>query len=182
MSEHNETPKVKVPESLITPEAQSYLNQAIAASVKEAVAAVFAGLAPTLQSMALTPAALGEAIKIANTHQPTPAEIAKIKREERESLQSREQDREMREQIAARKANCPHADKNGKTSICITHNFPDHQPRGICPLCGDWIHPREWRIAATVEEAAKHHTHQGKAYVCEEHKNYRTVAALESFS
>lgn len=179
--EHN-APNQNQPNEIITPMAQAAVNAMIASSVREAVASVFASLSPVLKDMALTPEKLTAALTAVNTHIETPAEVASRLREERESQKSRDDEAENRKQLAARRAACSHRDKNGKTAICITHNFPDHQPRGVCPLCGDWVHPREWRIAATVEEAAKYHTHQGKAYICEAHKDYPTVASLESFS
>ena len=166
----------------INPESQAYINASIAAAVKEAVSAVFAGLQPTLKSMALTPETLGAALREANRPQLSPEDIAKKLREERESLKSKEDEAELRRMTAERRANCPHLDKNGRSSINLVHNFPDHQPRGICVICSDWIHPKEWVVAATKEEASKHETHKGQAYVSEAHKDYRIVMSLESMS
>ena len=166
----------------INPESQAYINASIAAAVKEAVSAVFAGLQPTLKSMALDPVALGAALREANRPFDDPAKIAKLLRDERESLKSKEDEAELRRIQAEQKANCPHLDKNGRSSISLCHNHPDHLPRGLCVLCHDWIHPKQWVIAATEEEARKHEVHKGKAYVCAEHPHYRTVRQLESQS
>jgi hypothetical protein len=154
----------------------------IASSVKEAVTSIFAGLQPVLASMALDPKKLGEALREANRPIENPADIAARLREERESLKSKEDEAELRRQTQARQDACKHQDRNGKSAICLVHNALDHQPRGVCPLCAAWIHPREWRIAATFEEAAKHKVSKGKAYICDEHKDFHVVAALESFS
>jgi len=178
MTEHTDTP---INSSSMSPEVQAIVNSTVAAAVKEAVSGVFANLAPLLRDMAITP----EKLREANRPYEDPE---KIKRELRESLKSKKDEAELRRMDAERKANCPHLDRNGRTAINLCHNHCDHQPRGVCVLCSDWIHPKEWRIAASEEQAAQlaiSHSEQhlkGCAYVVAAHKNYPTVMALESMS
>ena len=159
--------------SALSPEQLGAINTATASAVSEAVKAVFAGLMPVLQGMQLTPE------KIAALKAPIIDEkaIARAKREERENLKSKADEEAARRNERARKDACPHVDKNGRPSICLAHNQPDHQPRGVCVICGDWITPREWRIGPPTE------THpNGKPYIVEPHKDYRIVMQLESMS
>lgn len=158
----------KFPDVLKTPEAQASVNAVIAATVKESVQAIFASLGPVLKDMAVTPEKLREGLKPWQ-------DPAKIARELRESLKSRADEEEIRKQDAARKANCPHLDQNGRSSLRLVHNQLDHQPRGLCVLCGDWVHPREWRIGPPTEKEPK-----GHAYLVPAHKDYKTVQILES--
>lgn len=156
--------------SALTPEAIAVINSATKQAVESAVAAVFASLGPVLKDMAITP----EKLREANRPYEDPAKIA---RDLRESLKSKQDEAENAAINAARKAACPHLDKNGRSSINLVHNQPDHQPRGICVVCGDWIHPREWRIGPVDIENPR-----GKAYLVEPHKDYRVVLQLESMS
>jgi hypothetical protein len=55
----------------------------------------------------------------------------------------------------------------------LIHNYPDHQPRGICPHCHDIINPREWAIGAPDPI-----TGETKAYIRPAHKDYNIVAQL----
>lgn len=156
--------------SALSPEALGAINMATKSAVESAVAAVFASLKPVLEGMAVTP----EKLREANRPWQDPA---KIQRELRESLKSKQDEEDLRKQVAARQAACLHLDKNGRSAIGLVHNMPDHQPRGVCPLCSDWIHPREWRIGAPTEAEPR-----GKAYLVEPHRDYRTVMQLESMS
>jgi hypothetical protein len=172
--------------SALSPEQMAVVNASTNSAVSEAVKAVFASLAPMLKEMTLTPDKLREALK---PYQ----DPAKIARELRETMQSKENEAENRRLERARRDACLHQDGNGKSAICLIHNYPDHQPRGICPICQDLIHPKEWRIAASVEEAIKQSppgtpergsvdSHRGKAYIVPAHRDYRTVMAIESHS
>lgn len=152
--------------SALSPESIAAINEA----TRSAVQAVFASLAPVLKDMALTPEKLREANK-------PYTDPEKLKRELRESMKSKQDEEELRQLTKARRDACPHLDKNGRSSINIVHNQPDHQPRGICVLCGDWIHPKEWRIGAPTDEFPR-----GRAYLVEPHKDYRIVMQLESMS
>ena len=156
--------------SALSPEAIAMINTTAASAVQSAVEAVFKQLGPMLKEMAITP----EKLREANRPWQDPD---KVKRELRESLKSKEDEAEARKAIAALRANCPHVDQNSRTSIRLVHNQPDHQPRGICVLCGDWIHPKEWRIGAPDEKNPR-----GKAYLTGPHKDYNTVMQLERTS
>ena len=163
-----------------TPEQAAQTNAAIALAVQEAVKSVFANLAPVLKDMAMTP----EKIREANRPYEDPAKIA---RELRESLKSKADEEENRKLDRARKDACPHLDKNGRSAICVVHNHQDHQPRGICVVCTDWIHPKEWRYAATPELAlalvkGDKDRVKGRAYVTDPHPSYRIVMQLDSMS
>lgn len=158
--------------SALSPEALGAINtaasKAITEAVTAAVTAVMMSLKPSFESMALTPDKLREAMK--------PYEDPrKLARELRESLKSKEDEAEIAKMTARRKAMCPHVDKNGRPAICLVHNFPDHQARGVCVVCSDWIHPKEWRIGAPDEKNPR-----GKAYLVEPHKDYGRVIQLES--
>lgn len=163
MATHDQEPNRS---SAFTPEQLAQTNAMISQTVKE----LFANLAPMLKDMAVTPDKLREA----NRPYVDPMKIA---REFRESQKSKADEEELRRVTAARRAQCPHLDKNGRSSINLVHNFPDHQVRGICVLCGDWIYPREWRIDAPDEKNPR-----GRAYIVDAHKNYATCLQLESMA
>lgn len=171
--EQSQTPR---PDPAQTPEQAAQINTAVQAAVES----VFKSLAPVLKDMAMTP----EKIREANRPYEDPAKVA---REARESQKSKADEAENRRLDRQRKDNCPHLDKNGRSSICVVHNHPDHQPRGICVVCHDWIHPKEWRIAASPAlalEAAKGDRDRvkGCAYVVEAHPAYKVVMQLDSMS
>lgn len=156
--------------SALSAEAIAVINTTTAKAVQEAVTAVFASLAPALRDMAITP----EKLREANRPYEDPAKAA---REKRESLKSKQDEAEIARATAERRAMCPHVDKRGQSSINLCHNQPDHQPRGVCVICGDWIFPREWRIGAPDEKNPR-----GKAYLVEPHKDYKMVLQLESMA
>ena len=106
--------------SALTPEQMAIINTATQSAVQEAIKSVFAGLTPVLKDMAMTP----DKIREANKPYVDPAHIA---RELRESLKSKEDEAQIARITAARRAACPHLDKNGRSSICLVHNQPgDH--------------------------------------------------------
>jgi hypothetical protein len=131
--------------------------------------------------MALTP----EKIALMNKPYVNPDRVKRTEREKKEwegaIAEQQRVDRQLKEA-------CLHTDANGKTSLCLVHNFPDHNPRGVCPQCNDWIHPMEWRIASSDEEAARlaklygTRVQPGHAYLVPEHKNYGMVRFLQSRS
>lgn len=181
MSEHTEIPKnekIPQPTELISPAAQGFINAAIASAVKEAISGVFASLKPTLEAVSLTPEKLGAALREANRPFDTPEKIAARLREERESLKSKEDEAENRRATAARQASCPHTDKNGRTAICLIHNFPDRQARGICPLCHLIVTPKCWAVGTAIS----HPERRDHAFLQEEHPLYHIVRQLESMS
>lgn len=155
----------------LTPEQLAIVNQATSAAVQEAVSEVFKQFAPMFKSIAQMP----EALKDALTPKKSEEELKKFMREQRESLKSKQDEEEQRAADRARKDACPHLDKNGRSSISLVHNFPDHQPRGVCVLCHDLIHPKEWRIGPADDKNPR-----GKAYLVAPHKDYKTVMQLEN--
>lgn len=158
------------PEQLaVQTDAQSKaIQEAVQSGVQASVQAVFASLAPLFEKMALTPE------KIQELKSPF-VDPSKAARERREQQLNREQIEDMRKQDEWRKAHCEHKDKNDKDSIGITHNFPDRQPRGVCVLCHDVIHPREWRIGAPDPATGK-----TQAYMVAAHKDYHRVLRIDS--
>ena len=159
------------------------------ALVKEAVAAavasVFASLAPMLEKLALTPD------KIAALKAPYVDPLTSA-REQRMNIMGREEEKRNREAEQWAKDNCAHKDKNDKDSICLNHNYPDRRPRGVCVLCRDVIHPKEWRLDAP-DPLTGQHTKGGKngevidgvywrqgAYLVLAHKDYPRVLKLEN--
>ena len=169
--------------SALTPEQLAAQNAAMTAAVREAVASVMVGLLPALKEMAITPEKLREANK-------PYVDPAKVLREQRESLKSKADEAEQRRLDRSRRDACLHQDANGRDALCLIHNYPDHQPRAICPICQDVIHPKEWRIASSAEEAIKLtppglgpvDQPKGHAYIALAHRDYRRVMALESRS
>lgn len=151
----------------LSPEALAVINESTATAVQKAVEAVFASLGPTLKDMALTP----EKIRELNRPYEDPAKAA---RELRESLKSKKDEAEIVRLTAERRAACPHTYPNGLSAINLCHNMPDRQARGICVMCGDWIHPKEWRIGAPSAEYPN-----GRPFLVEPHKDYRTVMVRE---
>ena len=155
------------------PDQAGKLNLMIAAAVQEAVKSTIAALAPTLMANS-DPARLATALREANRPWVDPLKEA---RDKRESLKSKQDEEELRKLERARRDACTHTDANGRPSICLVHNFPDHQPRGTCVICGDWIFPKEWRYAPPDDKNPK-----GRPYLVEPHKDYRVVMQLESRS
>jgi hypothetical protein len=152
--------------SALSPEALAAINSATQAAVQSAIQA----MGPLFASMALTPE------KLAELKKPY-VDPAKAARELRESMKFKEDERERERAEKFRRASCPHTDKNGRSSINLVHNQPDHQPRGICVVCHDWIHPKEWRLGPPTVDAPR-----GRAYLVEPHKDYQIVMQLESMA
>jgi hypothetical protein len=153
-----------------SPEQLALMNTMVAAAVQEAMKGAMQMMAPIIQEMALTP----EKLALLKTPYVDPKVLA---RELRETQNSKEQELALQKQTAWRKAHCPHKDKNGNDSICPVHNQLDHQPRGICMLCHDWIHPREWVIDAPDPATGK-----TTAHIREAHKDYARVLNIISMS
>jgi len=140
--------------------------------VRDIIKEVFAGLAPILEKVALTP----EKIREANKPYIDPAAIA---RELRERQQLREQENERLRNTRAIQQACPHKDRNEKWAISLQHNFPDHQPRGLCPLCGVCIEPAHWVIPGAGFDGGNG---MGKPYIVPEDPLYHIVRMLESMA
>jgi hypothetical protein len=159
-----ESPKVPTPTSALTPDMQAYTS----AMITEAVKAVFASMAPMLSSIALTPEKLAEAERLRRA--PDPAAIARALREHRLAAA------DLEEAERTKKANqnaCPHQYPSGAATWHVIRNFPDRQARFSCPLCGIWIHPRQWVIGAPDAENPR-----GKAFIQNEHPLYREASKV----
>lgn len=165
-----------IPSELSSVAAQAYINDAIRKGVQEAMQGMFAGFGTTLsdaiQAVALTPEKL---LKMEEMRRAPDAAL--VAREAREKAQSKAQDLENQRNLELRQKNCGHRDKNGKDAINLVHNHPDHNPRGVCPLCHVWITPREWRIGAPGS-----HGRADGAYLVDESPDYGRVRVLESMS
>jgi hypothetical protein len=140
--------------------------------VREIIKEVFTGFAPILKDIALTPDKIREATK----PYVDPAAIA---RELREREISRQQFNEARKITKAMQEACPHKDKNEKWAINLQHNFPDHQPRGICPHCNYCIEPAHWVIPGAGFDGGNG---AGQPYIVSEDKLYYIVRQLESMA
>jgi len=169
--------KVPVPENLINPGSQGYINQMISAAVTEAITGVFAQLLPTLKDMALTP----EKIHQITHPEPSAKEVAKAMRELRETQKSKEDEAQLRREVKARQDGCPHTYANKTDSISTIHNYPDRQVRGICHLCHKLIEPRHWVIDAPFPMDYPDVALRGKsnAHIVDADKDYPRVLNLE---
>jgi hypothetical protein len=155
----------------LTPEQLALINTTTSALVKETMATMLRDvIGPILREVALTPEKL-QALKAPYINESA------LAREKRESKQTREQELENIKTRQQMQANCLHMDKQGKSAICLIHNYPDRQARGICPLCNDIIHPREWVIGAPDPN-----TGVTKPFLRPAHKDYKTVLSLESMN
>lgn len=160
--------------SALPPEVVALVNTSIASAVAEAVKAAMASqavqTAELLKAVALTPERLQELKK---PYEDPESKARKIREQIKFHADEKQRDADDR----ARKALCRHRDKNEKIAVCLVHNFPDRQPRGICPICQDLIHPREWRIEAPTEAEPL-----GHAVIVPEHKDYLLVRQVEAMS
>src|SRR5271156_5308667 len=155
----------------LTPEQQGMLNTAVAQAVSESVKGIFAGLLPTLEGMQLT----REKLDLLRTPKETDKQVRDKARELRELKKSQADEAEAKAFQDRRRKSCLHSYTNGVTSICLVHNHQDRQPRGVCMQCGDWIHPKEWRIFAGDDEHPN-----GRAECVAPHKDYMQVVQLEN--
>jgi hypothetical protein len=112
-------------------------------AVTAAVTAAIASLAPLLKAQAISPEQIAAIIEQSKIPYVDPN---KMKREQREGEMQRLHEADLRAAAERRKVNCTHMNKD-KNAISLVHNYPDRQVRGVCMLCNDLIHPREWRIA-----------------------------------
>lgn len=160
--------KLNVPTELVNPAAQGAINALITNAVRE----VFLAMAPTLQSIALTPEKLAEAEKLRRA--PDPAVVA---REARERALMRQDLAEAEQRKLQIQANCTHKDANQKWSISLVHNYPDRQTRGICTHCFKWFEPMHWEIGAPDDKNPR-----GKAILVKESPDYHVVREIEAFA
>lgn len=148
------------------------LEPQVSQSQSQLIKDIFANIAPLLADISLTPDKLREALK----PYVDPAAVA---RELRERQQMREQFLEATAQQKAMQDACPHKDRNEKWAINLTHNFPDHMPRGTCPICQSFIEPAHWEIPGSGFDGGNG---KGVPYVVKEHPLYHVVKFLESQS
>lgn len=140
--------------------------------VHSTIASVMEQFAPLLKDIALTP----EKLREANKPYVDPANVA---RELRLKEQQREQDKDKRANLAAQQANCTHKDDNEKWAFNLTHNFPDHMPRGECPLCFLYVEPAHWVIPGPGFDGGNG---VGQPYITPAHPLYSVISLLESKS
>jgi hypothetical protein len=152
--------------SAFTPEQLATINAQANALVRETITQLFASLAPTLKDMAITP----EKLREASRPWVDPAVEERQKREM--ALWKADEEERLKNERRVKDA-CRHLDPRGQTSIRLVRNFPDRQARGLCMLCHDLIHPKEWRIGPPDKQNPR-----GKAYLVEPHKDYMTVVHI----
>jgi hypothetical protein len=141
--------------------------------IRETVKELIAELGPVFQSIALTPEKLREA-------QKPYEDPAKLARELHEQESWRRQEVEKEATRKALQESCPHKDKNGKLNISLQHNYHDHMPRGICMVCGIFIHPAYWDYRPVTDEVTG--KVQDKGFIVPEHKLYYLVRQLEAYA
>ena len=167
-----ETPKLKTPAELLTPEAQAVTSRMISDAVRETVTAIFASMGPLMKDLALTPEKLRDAEEL--RRMPSAAQQA---REQREKAIMLEQEAENRKTREARVASCPHRYPSGQIAIQVVHNYPDRAPRGICPICQVFIEPKRWVVGAPDPKTGK-----ANAYIAEAHPLFHLVLEKEAMA
>jgi len=150
-------------------EATAQTNAAVQETVAATVKALFEQLTPLLERNALTPAII-EALKAPYV------DPAKLSRQAREQKENHARMAQERLDVQKKKDRCRHRDQNDKSSICLVHNHPDRQVRGVCVLCHDIIHPREW-----VVDAPDPNTGEIRTHIREAHKDYGSVLHVAAF-
>jgi hypothetical protein len=151
--------------SALTPEILAMITAATSAAVKEALAGSHEHNLEMIKELALTPEKLREATK--PYKDPTTEN-----REKREKIKFRQEEADNQKQMRLTRENCPHTYKQGGLALGIIRNYMDRQPRGICMLCHELFHPREWRIDAPTEEMPA-----GFAHIVAAHPKYALVLA-----
>jgi predicted O-linked N-acetylglucosamine transferase (SPINDLY family) len=138
--------RIPVPPAALTPEMQCYMNASLSAALKEALA----GLAPILQSIALTP----EKIELMESARraPTPDQAAAAARNKREKALALEEADQNRKNLKLSQENCLHRYVSGALSVSAIRNYPDRQSRFVCHRCMAIFQPRHWEILAPTAE------------------------------
>lgn len=160
MSEKHENDS-SVPKELMTPAAQAYMNT----QLRETIAAMFRELAPTLQSIALTPEKI-QAMEDAR-RAPSTDEVARKAREKRERALQHEDIEDARRNQQHLQDTCPHKYSNGQLALAIISNRPDRQRLLICLRNHCMILPSMWVIGPPDAENPR-----GRAYMQAAHKDY----------
>lgn len=135
--------------SAFTAEQLAMLNTILSQGIKEAMQAI----APVLRDVALTP----DKIRLMEEERRklTPEQQQAADRSKRERERDREQMMADAQRAQAIKDSCPHQDDKGMEALCLVHNYPDRQPRGICPKCHSIIEPKHWEIDAPDPQTGK---------------------------
>ena len=138
--------KIPTPPEALTPATQAYMNSLIGAAIREAMA----GMAPILQSIALTP----EKIELmeAARRAPTADQAAAAARSKREKALMKEELEQNRKNLNASQENCLHRYVSGALSVSAIRNYPDRQSRFVCHRCIAIFQPRHWEILALTAE------------------------------
>jgi hypothetical protein len=130
------------PPEALTPATQAYMNSLIGAAIREAMA----GMAPILQSIALTPEKI-EAMEAAR-RAPTADQAAAAARSKREKALTLEEADQNRKNLKLSQENCLHRYVSGALSVSAIRNYPDRQSRYVCHRCLAIFQPRRWEILA----------------------------------
>ena len=154
-----------VPPELLNPASQAYMNSLIGAAIREAMA----GMAPILQSIALTPEKI-EAMEAAR-RAPTSDQAAAAARSKREKALMKEELEQNRKNLNASQENCLHRYVSGALSVSAIRNYPDRQSRFVCHRCMAVFYPREWRINAPTAEFPR-----GVEQIVDAHPLYISIA------
>jgi len=154
---------------MATDNKQSYSAEDVQLLVSQGIAAALKDILPAI---ALTPEKLREAQK--------PWEDPMVTaRKNHEQEQWRRQEQEKEANKRSLQEHCAHKDANEKWNISLQHNYHDHLPRGICKICGLFIHPAYWDYRPVVQADG---SVKDKAFIVKEHPLYHIVQLLESRS
>lgn len=146
----------------LTPELLAVINASISAAVKEAMAGV-GTIAEAIKATAITPEQLREANKPYVDPDKERRRVREKMKFKADELQQEKDKREFRDK-------CSHKYKTGLAAVAVVRNFPDRNPRGICMLCHEWFHPKEWRIDNPTETEPN-----GTAHIVDMHPKYQLV-------
>ena len=157
--------KSPVPPAALTPEMQSYMNAALSAAIKEALS----GMAPILQSIALTPEKI-QAMEDAR-RAPTADQASAAARAKREKANMKAELEENRKNQKLTQDNCLHRYVSGALAVGAIRNYPDRNARYICFKCHALFEPRHWDIGAPTEEWPR-----GIERIVDAHPQYLAIA------
>ena len=157
--------KSPVPPAALTPEMQSYMNAALSAAIKEALS----GMAPILQSIALTPEKI-QAMEDAR-RAPTTDQASAAARAKREKANMKAELEENRKNQKLTQDNCLHRYVSGALAVGAIRNYPDRNARYICFKCHALFEPRHWDIGAPTEEWPR-----GIERIVDAHPQYLAIA------
>ena len=145
--------------------------------IRETVKQLIQEMSPIFSSIALTPDKLREA-------QKPYEDPVKLARQLHEQQSWRKQEEEKNAAKKNLQNGCSHKGRNGKWNISLQHNYHDHMPRGLCNVCGIFIHPQYWDFRPITHSAtaARESYVEDKGFIIPEHPLYHVVRQLESYS